>query len=164
MGRGEFTTVEGALTAAGLRFGIVCSRFNDFFVSRLLEGAVDCITRHGGATDGITVVHVPGSFEIPAAAQRLARSQMVDAVIALGVIIRGETSHADHIAGQVAAGLGSISLDTGIPVIFGIVTAETVNHAIERSGSKAGNRGVDAALAAIEMANVLKQLDGPASH
>ncbi len=149
---------EGELDAKGFRFGIVCSRFNEFFVSKLLDGAIDTITRHGGKADDISVAWVPGSAELPLAAATLASAKKHDALIALGVVIQGATPHASHIATEVGRSLGKISLDSGMPVINGLVTANNIEQAIERSGTKAGNRGAAAALAAIEMANLLKTL------
>ena len=155
---GKVMTYEGQLTAEGLRFGIVCSRFNEFFTSKLLEGAVDCITRHGGSADDIEVAWVPGSFEIPLAVQRLAASKRYDAVIALGVVIQGATSHAAYINSQVSRGLAQVSTAYELPVIYGVVTTENIEQAIERSGTKAGNRGAAAAVSAIEMANLMVEL------
>lgn len=152
------TVYEGKLSATGLRFGIVCSRFNEFFTSKLLEGAIDCILRHDGSADDIEVAWVPGSFEIPAAAQRLAASRRYDAVIAIGVVIQGSTAHAQYINSEVAKGLAQVGAQQGMPVIYGVVTTENIEQAIERSGTKAGNRGASAALTAIEMANLMKQL------
>jgi 6,7-dimethyl-8-ribityllumazine synthase len=151
-------TYEGELIATGLRFGIVCSRFNEFFTSKLLEGAVDCILRHGGSAEQIEVAWVPGSFEIPLVAQRLAACGRFSAVIALGVVIQGSTSHAQYINAEVSKGLAQISLRYGVPVIYGVVTTENLEQAIERSGTKAGNRGAGAAATAIEMANLIKHL------
>ncbi len=150
--------IEGSLQANDLKFAIVCARFNDFFVSKLLDGAVDCISRHGGQSKDITVCWVPGSFEIPLVAQRLAETKKYDAIIALGVVIQGATSHAQFITSQVTSGLAEIGIKNLMPVIFGIVSAETIEHAIERSGSKVGNRGAEAAKSAIEMANLMKQI------
>ena len=152
------SVLEGELNAKGIRFAIICSRFNEFFVSKLLDGAVDAITRHGGKADDVTVAWVPGSAELPLVAARLASAQKHDAVIALGVVIQGATPHASHIATEVGRSLGKISLDSNLPVINGLVTANNIEQAIERSGTKAGNRGAAAALAAIEMANLLKTL------
>lgn len=149
---------EGKLGAEGLRFGIVCSRFNEFFTSKLLDGALDCIVRHGGAADDVEVAWVPGSFEIPAVARRMAQSGRYNAVIALGVVIHGATAHADYINAEVSKGLAQITADSGLPVIYGVVTTETIEQAIERSGTKAGNRGAAAAMSAIEMANLMTQL------
>jgi 6,7-dimethyl-8-ribityllumazine synthase len=149
---------EGKLLAEGLRFGIVCSRFNEFFVSKLLEGALDCLRRHGADLAEVEVAWVPGSFEVPFVSQKLAESRRYDAVIALGVVIQGATAHAQFINGEVAKGLAQASSRTGIPVIYGVVTTESIEQAIERSGTKAGNRGASAAATAIEMANLMKQL------
>lgn len=158
MSTAEGTTYEGMLLATGLRFGIVCSRFNEFFVSKLLEGAKDAICRHGGKAADIEVAWVPGSFEIPLVVKRLAGSGRYDAVIALGVVIQGATSHAQYINAEVSKGLAQVSMQYGLPVIYGVVTTESIEQAIERSGTKAGNRGASAAAAAIEMANLLKTL------
>lgn len=145
---------EGNLTASGLRIGIVCSRFNDFFVAKLLEGAIDCFIRHGGSAEDLTVVRVPGSYELPFVCAKLARTGKFDAVIPLGMVIQGATSHASQINSQVSKALAQIGLETGIPVLYGLVSAENIEQAIERSGTKAGNRGADAMLSAIEMANL----------
>ena len=151
-------TIEGPLDAKGLRIAVVASRFNESLVARLLEGALDCLARHGVPTEEITVVRVPGSWEIPVVARRLAVARAHQAVIALGVLIRGETPHFDLIAAQVARGLATAAEESGTPVIFGLVTAENPEQAADRSGGKHGNRGWDAAMAAIESANVVKQL------
>ena len=156
----ECTTYEGMLLATGLRFGIVCSRFNEFFVSKLLAGAKDAICRHGGNAADIEVAWVPGSFEIPLAIKRLAGSGRYDALIALGVVIQGATAHAQYINAEVSKGLAQVSMQSGLPVIYGVVMTETIEQAIERSGTKAGNRGGDAAMSAIEMANLNKILPG----
>lgn len=147
---------EGVLSAQGLKFGIVCGRFNDFFVSRLLSGAVDAITRHGGNAADISVAYVPGSYEIPFAIKKMLETKKYDAVIALGVVIQGATSHAGYINSEVAKCVAQLGLEFGVPVTYGMITAENLDQAIERSGTKAGNKGVDAALAAIEMANLSK--------
>lgn len=152
-------TIEGGLDARGLHIGIVVSRFNDFSTGRLLSGAMDCLQRHGASEKDITVVRVPGSWEIPVFARRLAATGKFQAVIGLGTLIRGETAHFDLIAHQVARGLASASEETGIPVIFGLLTAENPEQAADRSGGKQGNRGWDAASAAIEAANLAKQLE-----
>ncbi len=154
---------EGELTAAGLRFGIVCSRFNEFFTSKLLEGAMDAILRHGGAAENIDVAWVPGSFEVPMAVQRLAQTGDYDALIALGVVIQGATPHAQFINAEVAKGLAQTSMKFGVPVAYGVITADTIQQAIERSGTKAGNRGASAALTAMEMANLMRKLPPPKS-
>jgi 6,7-dimethyl-8-ribityllumazine synthase len=150
--------IEGNLIAKGLKVAIVASRFNGDLVSRLLEGAVDCLIRHGADDASITVVRVPGAFEIPQAARKLALAKKHDVIVPLGVLIRGETPHFDLIAAEVTRGLGSVAGETGVPVSFGIVTAETTEQAAERSGGKMGNRGWDAALAAIEMVNMGREL------
>lgn len=151
-------THEGNLIAEGLKLGIITGRFNEFISSKLLGGAIDAIVRHGGKEDDIEAAWVPGAFEIPLAAQRMAASKKFDAVICLGAVIRGSTPHFDYVAGEVAKGIAKVSLDTGIPVIFGVLTTDTIEQAIERAGTKAGNKGYDAAVTAIETANLLKQL------
>ena len=151
---------EGSLKAEGLNIGIVCSRFNDFFVTRLLEGAVNTIIRHGGTSDNLTVVWVPGAYELPLVADQLITMEKVDAIIALGVVIQGATNHAHFINSNVSNRLGEISLKSRIPVIFGLVTTEKIEQAMERCGSKEGNRGAKAAATAIEMANLMKDLKG----
>jgi 6,7-dimethyl-8-ribityllumazine synthase len=148
--------VEGALQAKGIRFGIVVARFNDFINKRLLDGAMDGLTRHGAEEDMITVARVPGSFEIPLMAKKLAASGRCDAIICLGAVIRGATPHFEYISAEVTKGIAQVALDSGIPVSFGILTTDTIEQAIERAGTKSGNKGWDAALAAIEMVNVLK--------
>jgi 6,7-dimethyl-8-ribityllumazine synthase len=147
---------EGMLQASGLRVGIVCARFNEFFVSKLLDGAVDTVVRHGGDADKIDVAWVPGSYELPFIAAKMARSNNYDAVLALGVVIQGATPHAGYINAEVSKALAQIGLETGVPVAYGLITADNIEQAIERSGTKAGNKGADAALAAIEMANLIK--------
>jgi 6,7-dimethyl-8-ribityllumazine synthase len=151
-------TVQGVLDAKGSRFGIVISRFNSFVSDRLLSGAVDALERHGAVQDNIVVAWVPGSFEIPLTAKKMAQSGNYDAVICLGALIRGETPHFDYLASAVTKELGTIGLESGIPVIYGILTCNTMEQAIERAGLKSGNRGFDSALAAIEMIQVLKQV------
>ncbi len=151
-------TYEGKVLAKGKRFGIVVARFNEFISERLLEGALDGLLRHGADEKDITVARVPGSFEIPYAANRLAKSKKFDAVICLGAIIRGTTPHFEYVASEVAKGVASISLSTGVPTIFGVVTADSIEQAIERAGTKEGNRGRDAAISAIEMADLFAQL------
>jgi 6,7-dimethyl-8-ribityllumazine synthase len=158
MSKAENTTYEGMLLAAGLRLGIVCSRFNEFFVSKLLEGAKDAFRRHGGSPEMLEVAWVPGSFEIPPVVKRLAASGRYDALVALGVVIQGATSHAQYINSEVSKGLAQVAMQYGLPVIYGVVTTESIEQAIERSGTKAGNRGASAAEAAIEMANLMKVL------
>jgi len=150
--------IEGKLRAEGLRFGIVSSRFNHLLVDRLVEGAVDCILRHGGREEDIIHVKVPGSWEIPVAVGELARREDVDCVIALGVLIRGATPHFEYIASEVSKGLANLSLELRKPITFGIITADTLEQALERAGTKMGNKGWEAALSAIEMANLFKEL------
>lgn len=152
-------TIEGDFNARGLRFGIVASRFNDFIVDRLLDAAVATLTKHGVAPADIEVVRVPGAFETPLAIKKLASSRRYQALIALGCVIRGATAHFDYVAGEASRGISQVSLGEEIPVGFGILTVDTIEQAIERAGTKAGNKGVDAALAAIQMANVLRQLE-----
>jgi 6,7-dimethyl-8-ribityllumazine synthase len=151
-------TVQGVLDAKGSRFGIIISRFNSFVSDRLLSGAMDALERHGAVQDNIVVAWVPGSFEIPLTAKKMAQSGNYDAVICLGALIRGETPHFDYLASAVTKALGTIGLESGIPVIYGVLTCNTMEQAIERAGLKSGNRGFDAALAAIEMIQVLKQV------
>ncbi|MCL0085268.1 6,7-dimethyl-8-ribityllumazine synthase [Thermodesulfovibrionales bacterium] len=150
--------IEGELRADDLRFGIVASRFNDFITSRLLEGAIDALIRHGAKMDDIEIVKVPGSFEIPLAAKKMALKGVYNAVICLGTVIRGATPHFEYVAAEVSKGIASVSLETGFPIAFGVITADTIEQAIERAGSKTGNKGWDAAITAIEMAQVLKRL------
>jgi 6,7-dimethyl-8-ribityllumazine synthase len=149
---------EGKLIGTGLKIGIVVSRWNDFMGSKLLDGAKDALIRHDVNPDDIDIAYVPGSFEIPLAAQKMAHSKRYDAVICLGVLIRGSTPHFDYIASEASKGIAQVSWQSGIPVTFGVITTENIEQAIERSGSKAGNKGVEAAMAAIEMANLIKQL------
>ena len=153
-----YKLVEGNLVASGKRFGIVISRFNHFIGDRLLEGAVDCIARHGGALEDITVYRVPGCFELPLAVQKAAESGEFDAVVALGVLIRGATPHFDYIAAECTKGVAAAAQHAGVPVAYGVLTCNTIEQAIERSGTKAGNKGADAALAAIEMADLMARI------
>jgi 6,7-dimethyl-8-ribityllumazine synthase len=150
--------LEGHLTARGFAFGIVVSRFNDFITARLLEGALDALRRHGADEEKITVARVPGSFEIPLAAKTMAATRQYDAVICLGTVIRGATPHFDYIAGEVAKGVAMAGLETGVPVAFGVLTTDSIEQAVERAGTKAGNKGFDAACSAIEMANLFREL------
>jgi 6,7-dimethyl-8-ribityllumazine synthase len=150
--------IEGNLNADGKKFAIISTRFNEFITSRLLEGALDALKRHGGDADGTDVVWVPGAVEIPLAAQTLAKSGKYDAVIALGCVIRGATSHYDYVCGEAAKGIGQVSLQTGVPVMFGVLTTENIEQAIERAGTKAGNKGFEVAVGAIEMANLMETL------
>ncbi|MBI2411751.1 MAG: 6,7-dimethyl-8-ribityllumazine synthase [Deltaproteobacteria bacterium] len=151
-------TIEGNLTAKGLKFALVVGRFNDFISGRLLEGALDTILRSGGSDDDIDVVKVPGSYEMPVVAKALAASNKYDAIVCLGCVIRGGTPHFDYVAGEAAKGIARVSLDSGTPVSFGVITADNLEQAIERAGTKSGNKGRDAALTAMEMANLLKTL------
>ena len=152
------TVFEGALTAQNMKFGVVCARFNDYFVSKLLEGAVDVIVRHGGDAKKISVAYVPGSYEIPFAVKKMLATGKFDAVIALGVVIQGATPHAGYINSEVAKCLAQLGLESGTPVTYGLITADNLDQAVERSGCKAGNKGGDAALAAIEMVNLTRSI------
>jgi len=154
----EGRTYEGVLQGKGLRFAIVASRFNEFIGGKLVAGAKDCLVRHGVSDGDIDLAWVPGSFEIPLAAQRLAASDRYSGVICVGAVIRGNTPHFDYVAAEVTKGIAQVQLDTGVPVVFGVLTTDTIEQAVERAGTKAGNRGWDAALAAVEMANLLKEL------
>jgi len=158
MPRHGFTELEGGLDAAQLRLGCIVSRFNSFITDRLLEGALDAIARHGGDPDQVFVARVPGSLELATAARALAKRSDFDALICLGAVIRGETAHYDHVASGAAGEIARIGPDTGVPTIFGVLTCETVEQAIDRSGAKSGNAGFQAAASAIEMANLLRQI------
>ncbi|MCU0587214.1 MAG: 6,7-dimethyl-8-ribityllumazine synthase [Syntrophobacteraceae bacterium] len=149
---------EGKLLAQGLRVGIVISRFNDFICDRLLGGALDALKRSGGSEEQIDVFKVPGAFEIPLIAKQVAVTGRYDAVVCLGAVIRGATPHFDYVASEVSKGIASVSLETGVPIAFGVLTTDTLEQAIERAGSKAGNKGWDAAMAAVEMVNLIKQV------
>ncbi|MEW6685981.1 MAG: 6,7-dimethyl-8-ribityllumazine synthase [Candidatus Edwardsbacteria bacterium] len=149
---------EGKLTAKGKRFGLIVSRFNDFVSKHLLEGALDCLRRHEAEEEKIEIAWVPGSFEIPAVAKKMALSKKYEAIICLGTIIRGETPHFDYIASEVAKGIAQVNLESGIPTIFGIITADTIEQAIDRAGTKSGNKGWDAALSAMELVNLYGQI------
>ena len=152
------TSYEGNLSGAGLRVAVAVARFNEFITDRLLQGALDGLRRHGVDEASIAVVRVPGAFELPVVCKRLAACGDYDAVIALGAVIRGATDHYDHVAGQAAAGLQRAQLDTGVPVVFGVLTTDTIEQAVERAGTKAGNKGFEAATTAIETADLLRQL------
>jgi 6,7-dimethyl-8-ribityllumazine synthase len=152
------TIIQGDLSGKGLRVGIVAARFNDFITTRLLEGALDGLQRHGVAENDIEVVKVPGSYEIPLAAKMMALSKKYHAVICLGAVIRGATPHFEYVSAEVSKGVAAVSMDSGVPVIFGVLTTDTIEQAVERAGTKSGNKGWDAAISAIEMANVVKQL------
>ncbi|MFO8111139.1 MAG: 6,7-dimethyl-8-ribityllumazine synthase [Desulfosalsimonadaceae bacterium] len=151
--------IEASLNAGGKRFAIVVSRFNDFISEKLLSGAIDAIVRSGGAEKEIAVVKVPGAFEIPLVAKKLAEKGKYDAVICLGAVIRGSTPHFDYVSAEVSKGVAAAGMETGLPVIFGVITTDTIEQAIERAGTKAGNKGWDAAIAAIEMANLFDLVD-----
>lgn len=150
--------IQGDLIVKGKNFGIIASRFNDFMTKELVSACIDTLARHGAKESDITCVWVPGAFEIPAVAQKMARSKAYDALICLGTIIRGATPHFDFIASEAAKGIAKVSMDSGLPVIFGIITADTIEQAVERSGTKDGNKGKDAALSAIEMVNVMAKI------
>ena len=150
--------IEGNLSAEGRSFGIVASRFNDFVVKALLEGAIEAIRRHGGDAGAVDVVWVPGSYEIPVVARELALSGRYDAIVCLGAVIRGATAHFDYVAGGVSGGISNVALETGVPVIFGVITTETIEQAIERAGTKMGNKGFEAAVSAMEMADLMPKL------
>ncbi len=149
---------EGRISAEGFRFGVIVSRFNDFISAKLVEGALDALRRHGAKDDLISLVKVPGSFEIPVAARKMADSGQFDAIICLGAVIRGATPHFDYVAAEVSKGIAAVALDSRVPVTFGVLTTDSLEQAIERAGSKSGNKGWDAAMAAMEMANLFKEL------
>jgi 6,7-dimethyl-8-ribityllumazine synthase len=149
---------EGELQAEGLKFAIIVSRFNEFITGKLLEGAVDALIRHGAAEKNIDIIKVPGSFEIPLIAKKAAQKKSYDAVICLGTIIRGATPHFDYVAAEAAKGIATASMETGVPIAFGVLTTDTIEQAVERAGTKSGNKGWDAAMVAIEMAQLLKKL------
>ncbi|GMR07683.1 MAG: 6,7-dimethyl-8-ribityllumazine synthase [Gammaproteobacteria bacterium] len=154
----KIKTIEGDLTVKGIRFGIVAGRFNSFIVEPLVSGAIDTLLRHGAAESEVELVNVPGAYEIPLVAQRMAASKRYDAIIALGAVIRGSTPHFDYVAGECAKGVSNVGMKYDLPVIFGVLTTDTIEQAIERAGTKAGNKGVDAAISAIEMVNLLRKL------
>ncbi len=151
-------TLEGQLIATDLNFAFVVARFNEFITESLLKGALDAFRRHGGAEEGVTVVRVPGSFEIPFAAKQLANTQKYDAIVCLGAVIRGATTHYDYVCSGAVSGIASVSLETDVPIAFGVITTESIEQAIERAGTKAGNKGAEATVSAIEMANLKKQI------
>lgn len=153
-------TIQGTLSATGRSFGIVVSRFNSIVTGRLLDGALDCLVRHGADEKAVTVVYCPGSFEIPQVASQMADAGRFDAIIALGCVIRGETPHFDYIASETAKGISHVALRTGVPMAFGVLTTETLEQALERAGAKSGNKGWDAALTAIELVQISQQLSG----
>ncbi|MFA5518935.1 MAG: 6,7-dimethyl-8-ribityllumazine synthase [Spirochaetota bacterium] len=151
--------IEGKLDASGLKFAIIVSRFNEFITNKLLGGATDCLKRNGADEASVTVAWVPGAFEIPAVAAKMVESKKFDAIICLGTVIRGSTPHFDYVSAEVTKGVGQLSLKSSMPVIFGVLTTDTIEQAVERAGTKAGNKGFDAAMAAIEMANLYKQIN-----
>lgn len=151
--------IEGKLSAEGKKFGIVIARFNDFISDRLLGGALDALVRSGADEDDIAIVKVPGAFEIPLAASKMVKNSKYDAIICLGAVIRGSTPHFDYVCAEASKGIAQVSLESGIPVLFGIITTDTIEQAIERAGTKAGNKGWSAAIAAVEMVNLMGQLD-----
>jgi 6,7-dimethyl-8-ribityllumazine synthase len=150
--------LEGRLSGEGIRFAIVVSRFNDFIGSRLVEGALDALARHGADADRVVLVKVPGAFEIPLAAKKLAESRQYDAIVCLGAVIRGATPHFEYVAAEVSKGIANVALETGVPITFGVLTTDNLEQAIERAGSKSGNKGWEAAMAALEMVNLFKAL------
>jgi 6,7-dimethyl-8-ribityllumazine synthase len=152
-------TIEGDLLVRDLRFAILAARFNDFVVEPLVRGALDALKRHGATEKQIEIVRVPGAFDMPIVARKLALSRRYEALIALGAVIRGQTPHFDYVAGECASGMARIALETGVPIAFGVLTTDTVEQAIDRAGGKAGNKGADAALTALEMANLMRRLD-----
>ncbi|WP_322109159.1 6,7-dimethyl-8-ribityllumazine synthase [Steroidobacter denitrificans] len=152
-------TIEGDLQCRELRFAILASRFNEFIVERLVDGAVDTLRRHGAGDQQIEIIRVPGAFDLPLVARRLAQTQRYDALVALGAVIKGATAHFDYVAGECAGGLARVAQDTGIPVAFGVLTTDTIEQAIERAGTKAGNKGADAAITALELANLLRRIE-----
>jgi 6,7-dimethyl-8-ribityllumazine synthase len=155
----QIKTIEGQLNAAGLRFTLVAARFNDIIVDRLISGAVDYLTRHGAGRENLTLVRVPGAFELPVVCAKVARAKNCDGILALGAVIRGATPHFDFVANEATKGLAHVALESGIPIGFGLLTTDTLEQAIERAGSKAGNKGVEAAAAVLEAARVLEQLE-----
>ncbi len=152
-------SIEGELLARDLRFGFIAARFNDFVVEPLIRGAVDALKRHGATEKQIEIVRVPGAFDIPIVARKMALSRRYDALLALGAVVRGQTPHFDYVAGECASGISRIALESGVPIAFGVLTTDTMEQAVDRAGGKAGNKGADAALVAIEMANLLRRLD-----
>ena len=154
----EMNVLEGKLVAEGMKIGIVCARFNEFITSKLLGGAMDALVRHGVADSDVDVAWVPGAFEIPLAAQKMAATGKYDAILCLGAVIKGSTSHYDYVCAEVSKGIATVSLSSGLPVLFGVLTTDNIEQAIERAGTKAGNKGYDVAVSAIEMVNLFKNL------
>ena len=151
---------QGLLKAQGFRFAVVASRWNDFMTSKLIEGALDTLERLGASEEDVEIFKVPGSYELPITAQKVAQSKKFDAIICLGIVIRGETPHFDYVAGEAAKGISQVSMQTGTPVLFGVITADTVEQAMNRSGVKSGNKGVEAAMSAVEIVNLFETMDG----
>ena len=151
--------IEGKLDATGLKVGLLVSRFNSFISDRLLEGAIDALIRHGASNDDLTIVKVPGAFELPMAAKKMVDTGLYDAVICLGAVIRGATPHFDYVSAEVSKGIASVSLDSGVPVTFGVLTTDNIEQAVERAGTKSGNKGFEAAVSTIEMVNLYKAMD-----
>ncbi|MDL2272522.1 6,7-dimethyl-8-ribityllumazine synthase [Desulfovibrio sp. OttesenSCG-928-I05] len=154
----HITTIEGQMNASGLRIAILAARFNDFIVDRLISGAVDYLSRHGGERDNLTIIRVPGAFEMPVVCARLAKSGKYDGILALGAVIRGSTPHFDYVASEATKGFAHVMLESGVPVGFGLLTTDNIEQAVERAGTKAGNKGVDAAAALLETIRVLEQI------
>jgi 6,7-dimethyl-8-ribityllumazine synthase len=155
----QIKTIEGELQCRELRFAVLASRFNEFIVEPLIRGAVEALRRHGAGDKQIEIVRVPGAFDMPIVARKLAQTRRYDAIVALGAVIKGETAHFDYVAGECAGGLARVAHDTGVPVAFGVLTTDTVEQAIDRAGGKAGNKGADAALTALELANLLRKIE-----
>lgn len=154
----DIRTIEAQMTAKGLKFALVATRFNDFIVDRLIGGAVDYLTRHGGGKDDLTIIRIPGAFEMPLVCQKAAKSGKYDGIVALGAVIRGSTPHFDFVANEATKGIAHVSLETGVPIGFGLLTTDTLEQAVERAGSKAGNKGVEAASAMLETVRVLREM------
>jgi 6,7-dimethyl-8-ribityllumazine synthase len=159
MSMDNIRTVEGDLQCRELRFAILAARFNDFIVEQLVRGAVDTLKRHGAADKQIEIVRAPGAFDLPLVARKLAQSKKYDAIVALGAVIKGATAHFDYVAGECAGGLARVAQETGVPIAFGVLTTDTIEQAIERAGTKAGNKGADAAMTAVELANLLRRIE-----
>ncbi len=155
----DIKTIEGELQCRELRFAILAARFNDFIVDQLVRGAVDALKRHGAGDKQIELVRVPGAFDMPMVARKLAQSRKYDAIVALGAVIKGATAHFDYVAGECASGLARVAQETGVPIAFGVLTTDTIEQAIERAGTKAGNKGADAAVSALELANLLRRIE-----
>jgi 6,7-dimethyl-8-ribityllumazine synthase len=155
----KIKTIEGELTIRGIRFGIAVARFNSFVVESLLDGAVDTLLRHGAADSDLEIVRVPGAYELPLVVQKMANSKKYDAIIALGAVIRGGTPHFEYVAGECTKGLSQVMMQSGLPISFGVLTVDSIEQAIERAGTKAGNKGAEAAMSAVEMVNVLRKID-----